>query len=139
MASATQALEALQNPDYFQTEVIIVQSDLDHLIAKSGGGACPSAAATIAMQTLRVMNGLPPHSIPHKFVLKAFREYPQLLDSRVSNKLFVDLLKFYERGLEGSTLSVTIESALSSLYVADLNGLRIADGTTDVMRSDVVR
>lgn len=85
------------------------------------------------------MTGLPPHSNPHKVALKAFREHPQLLDGRVSNKLFVDLLKFYERGLEGSTLSVTIESALSSLYVADLNGLRIADGTTDVMRPDVVR
>jgi len=118
--SVTQALDRLQNRDCFPAEVLIVQSELDLLIAKSGGGACPSAAANIAMQGLRVMNGLPPHSNPHKVALEAFRAHPKLLDGRVSNKLLVDLLQFYEKQLDGATLSVTVESAPNSPYATDL-------------------
>ncbi|MFN9294801.1 MAG: hypothetical protein ACK6EB_42540, partial [Planctomyces sp.] len=50
-------LGELQRLDDGTGDILVNQRELDELIAKSGGGACPSAAAIIATQTLRGMAG----------------------------------------------------------------------------------
>ncbi|MBL8813963.1 MAG: acyl-CoA dehydrogenase [Planctomycetaceae bacterium] len=109
----------LQRLDGGTGDVLVKQSELDKLIAKSGGGACPSAAAVIATQALRGMAGIEPHANPHRLSLQSFEAIPALLDGRVSNKLFVELLLHYEKHINGIDIEVEIQSAPNSPYATD--------------------
>lgn len=112
-------LGELQRLDDGTGDILVNQRELDELIAKSGGGACPSAAAIIATQTLRGMAGLEPHTNPHRLSLQSFVAIPKLLDGRVSNKLFVELLLYHEKYINGATIEVDIQSAPNSPYATD--------------------
>jgi alkylation response protein AidB-like acyl-CoA dehydrogenase len=117
--SVDHVIGQLREQDGSSGNILVVQDELDGLIAEGGGGACPSAAAAIAMQTLRGMAGLEPHPNPHRLSLHSFKAFPELLDGRVSNKLFVELLKHYEHQLEGASLAVDVLSAPNSPYATD--------------------
>jgi len=132
-------LTSLQQLHSQQGNVFVVQDELDPLIEESGGGACPCAAGIIAMQVLRRMNGLEKHPIPHKVALEAFRVHPKLLDGRVSNKLFVDLLLFYEKYLPQSKLSIRVQSAPNSPYATDGNVWAIDDKPDTRVAADEIK
>ncbi len=117
--SVDDVLGELQRLDSGTGDVLVKQSELDKLIAESGGGACPSAAAVIAAQALRGMTGLEPHSNPHRLSLQSFEAIPKLLDGWVSNKLFVELLLHYEKHVNGAEIEVEVQSAPNSPYATD--------------------
>jgi hypothetical protein len=130
-SSSDAILSSLQAMQTEHGDVFVVQNELDPLIEASGGGACPSAAGLIAMQALRCMTGSERHPHPHKVALEAFRNQPKLLDGRVSNKHFVDLLLFYEKYVSNAKLSIRVQSAPNSPYAADAN-VWASDGKPDV-------
>jgi alkylation response protein AidB-like acyl-CoA dehydrogenase len=130
-SSSDEILSSLQAMQTEHGDVFVVQNELDPLIEASGGGACPSAAGVIAMQALRCMTGGERHPHPHKVALDAFRNQPKLLDGRVSNKQFVDLLLFYEKYVSNAKLSIRVQSAPNSPYAADAN-VWASDGKPDV-------
>ena len=130
-SSANEVLSSLQAMQLQHGDVFVVQNELDPLIESSGGGACPSAACVIAMQALRCMAGSERHPLPHKVALEAFRNQPKLLDGRVSNKQFVDLILFYEKYVSNAKLSIRVQSAPNSPYAADAN-VWASDGNPDL-------
>ena len=103
------ALGNLQHAHGPDRSPFVLQDELDGLIREGGGGACASAAAIDALQTLRVMAGLDPLANPHKAVLKAFRDNKALLKGRVSNEQFVGLIEFYQPFLGGARVRVGVE------------------------------
>jgi alkylation response protein AidB-like acyl-CoA dehydrogenase len=117
--SVEQVIEGLQQIDQGGAEILVKQGELDGLIAKSGGGACPSAAASNAIQVLRGIAGIEHHPNPHRLALKAFEALPTLLDGRVSNKTFVELMMHYEPQLNGISMKVDVLSAPNSPYATD--------------------
>lgn len=119
--TADMALTSLQLNHSLSGDVLVEQGELDPLIAKSGGGACPTAAVGIAMQALRVMSGTKPHTSPHRLALAAFRNNPELLNGRLSNKQVVDLMLHYQKHLENSKLAILVQSAPNSPYATDAN------------------
>ncbi|MCA9129335.1 MAG: acyl-CoA dehydrogenase [Planctomycetales bacterium] len=119
--TAEVALSVLQTNHMTSGDLLVEQGELDPLIAKSGGGACPTAAVGIAFQALRVMSGMKPHTSPHRLALEAFRNSPDLLNGRLSNKQVVDLLLHYQKHLENSKLAIRVQSAPNSPYATDAN------------------
>jgi alkylation response protein AidB-like acyl-CoA dehydrogenase len=85
----------LQSPEHCLTylqaqqaeghDAFVVQSELDPIIRQGGGGACATAAAIDAIQTLRVMAGHEPLANPHRAVLKAIDHQEELLNGRVTD------------------------------------------------------
>src|SRR5262245_9757660 len=115
--SAIGALSALQQSQRESADALVDQAELDVLIHSGGGGACPSAAAIDAIQAIRVMSGLDRLKNPHKAVLAAFTNDKKLLDGRLTNEQFVNLLRFYERSyLEGHTFTVDVDLPPLSSY-----------------------
>lgn len=119
-APAAQAAQALDHPDaalsslqalqHNGVDAFVPQGELNALIHSGGGGACPSAAAIDALQTLRLMAGMEPLANPHKAVLAAFASQPDLLDGRLTNEQLVALMQFYEQAhLEGRSLQIATE------------------------------
>lgn len=92
----TDALTFLQQRHELTKNVFVEQNELDALIAKGGGGACPSAAAVDVLQALRAMTGEDLLSNPHKVVLASYANEPQLLNGRVSNENLQRLIEFYD-------------------------------------------
>lgn len=126
--SSNAALSALQGAHEIDGSTFVDQDDLDPLIPESGGGACASAAGIDAMQTLRVMAGLEKLANPHRSLLAAFANEPDLLKGRVPNDRFVRLLKFYQSYLDGATLAVEVESAANSKHTDDHRGWTTSEG-----------
>ncbi len=92
--------------------VFVLQKELDILIAKAGGGACPSAAAIDLLQVLLGMTGDKLIANPHKVALEAFTHEPRLLNGRVPNELFEKLIKYYDQQhLLDSNLKISIKSS----------------------------
>ncbi len=114
--NAVQEIQELQGA---QRNVIVAQSELDVLIPKSGGGACPSSAVAILYQSARRLCGLDFDQMPHKLALQAFTDMPELLNGRLSNTQVVDLMKFYFRHMPASELSIEVVSAPNSPYATD--------------------
>lgn len=117
--SATNALETLLEIQGRGGSVLVDQSDLDPLIRKGGGGACPSAAAVVAYQAMRVLAGLEPDQHPHKVAVAAFASDPTLLQGRLTNTQFINLLRHYGGMLEGATIDVEAISAPNSPHAID--------------------
>jgi alkylation response protein AidB-like acyl-CoA dehydrogenase len=110
------ALDLLQKAHGKDGGTFVLQEELDPLIDKDGGGACPSAAAIDLLQALRLMAGLDSLANPHKAVLEAFAKNKDLLKGRLSNEQLVNLIKFYQPHLGGTGLDVRFESAPNSGY-----------------------
>jgi alkylation response protein AidB-like acyl-CoA dehydrogenase len=117
--SVTEALQKLQNAFRSTGSALIKQGDLDPLIDDAGGGACPSAAALIAFQSLRLMAGLEAAPNPQKEVLKAFANDKSLLRGRLTNSQFTNLMDFYGRSLDGAQLTLRVISAPNSAHAGD--------------------
>ena len=117
-SSASAVFTYLQNSYQQDGNVLIKQDELDFLIQKDGGGACPSAAAVIVLQGLRIMSDVEPLGSPHKASLKSFRDLPTLLNGRVSNDLFCELIRSYDQYLPDRKVGVTATSAPDSNYAA---------------------
>ena len=74
--SAAQVLSGAVNAlreSHAKRGTIVLQSELDPLIAKGGGGSCPSCTAVNALQLLRVLAKREPLQNPHKVALDAFK------------------------------------------------------------------
>ena len=110
------ALSALQKRHAVGMSAFVVQQELDGLIREGGGGACASAAGIDLLQALRIMEGLDPLSNPHQVVLSSFTDQQELLNGRVTNDQFVQLMDFYEPHLADRDVTVTIESGSDSPY-----------------------
>lgn len=115
-ATATTALSTLQAEHAADATTFVIENELDGLIAKDGGGACASAAGIDALQCLRLMAGLKKIPNPHKVVLSSFMRHPELLNGRVSNERFVELLQFYAQHLSNHSLTVAVQSAPNSIH-----------------------
>lgn len=113
---AGEAIGMLQRADGKDGEVFVAQGELDSLIAKDGGGACPSAACIDLTQVLRVMAGLDPLRNPHKAALAAFKDQPDLLAGRLTNDQVVKLIGFYRQYLGTGKIGVDVVSAPKSGY-----------------------
>ena len=110
------ALDRLQKEHAADSNGFVLQEELDGLIGKDGGGACASAAAIDALQCLRLMAGMQKLANPHKVVLSAFANDPELLKGRVTNERFAESMRFYGAQLEGHTISVHTQSAPNSIH-----------------------
>lgn len=115
---AGEALETLLEAQDRGSGVLINQSDLDPLIHKGGGGACPSAAALVAYQTMRLQAGFHPDRNPFRTVTAAFAADPSLLRGRLTNTQFAGLLRHYGEQLEGASFKVDVISAPNSPHAA---------------------
>lgn len=109
-------LSQLQELFKNDNRILVKQDELDSLIRENGGGACPSAAGIIVLQGLRAMSGMELLDNPHKASLKAFKEHPALLNGRVSNELFCELIRSYEQYFDGRKITMTVSSAPDSNY-----------------------
>jgi alkylation response protein AidB-like acyl-CoA dehydrogenase len=117
---ARDALAALQTAHDSGKAAFVLQSELDPLIDKDGGGACPSAAVINAIQAVRLMVGLNAFGNPQKVVLTSFADQPDLLKGRLSNDQVVNLLEFYDdKHLPECAFDVTVLSASNSPYASD--------------------
>lgn len=105
------AITALQHSHTDEAPSFVLQSELNDLIRDGGGGACASAAGIDALQTLRIMTGLPKLQHPHKVVLTTFTDQPSLLKGRVTNDEFARLLKFYQPHIPGKQLTLTVQGS----------------------------
>lgn len=110
------SLDLLQADHSDHKPLLVSQAELDQLIHKDGGGACPIAAGLIAEQTLRSMAGLPLNLNPHRTALRIFQEKPELKEGRISNQRFVELLAFMLKGLKDTPVAITTDSAATSEY-----------------------
>lgn len=110
------ALDRLQADHSDHAPLLLSQDELDQLIQKDGGGACPIAAGLIVEQTLRSMIGLPLDLHPHRTALRLFQEKPELKEGRISNQRFVELLAFLCKGLDETPVAITTSSAPTSDY-----------------------
>ncbi len=117
--SASAALERLLDAQKRGERVWIEQGELDPLIREGGGGACPSAAAIVAYQAMRLLAGLDADPDPHRAVLGAFASDPSLLHGRLTNPQLVRLLRFYEGRLEGAKIEVAVATAPGSLHATE--------------------
>jgi alkylation response protein AidB-like acyl-CoA dehydrogenase len=122
------ALDRLQADHCDSVPLLISQDELDQLIQKDGGGACPIAAGLIVEQTLRSMIGLPLDLHPHRTALRLFQEKPELKEGRISNQRFVELLAFLCKGLDETPVAITTISAPTSNYETDGTRWNPADG-----------
>ena len=80
--TTTSAEAALTKLQAFQKDGnvgFVVQSELDPVIRQGGGGACATAAAIDAVQTLRLMVGMEPLANPHQAALAAIGKQDELL------------------------------------------------------------
>jgi alkylation response protein AidB-like acyl-CoA dehydrogenase len=112
----TSALATLQKAHAVDDNSLLMQEDLDFLIAEDGGGACATAAGINVLQTLRVMAGLDPLPNLHRAALAAFEKQPHLLKGRVTNDGFANLIAYCQTRLEAWTVAVETESAPNSKY-----------------------
>ncbi len=127
--NATSALARLQKVQLAGDDAFVLQQELNSLIEKDGGGACPSAVAIDLFQTVSVMVGAEPSRNPHKLALSAFANRPKLLNGRLSNEQFADLIEFYdERHLPEQDLRVETISAPDSPYAQGGERWSLNDG-----------
>lgn len=137
--SVEAALESLFLAQEHGDDVLVSQQDLDPLIHKGGGGACPSAAAIVVYQTARVLAGLKPDQCPHQAGLAAFSDDPARLEGRLTNRQFTQLLRYYGSQLEGAAIDVSVLSARNSPYAMDQNRWGIGESPDLTDKPDVLR
>lgn len=113
------ALDLLQAEHKEDNPILVSQGELDQLIEKDGGGACPLAAALIAEQTLRSMAELPLNQYPHRTALRLFQEKPELKEGLISNVRFIEVLSLLCKGLTEKPIAITKVSAPTSTYESD--------------------
>lgn len=109
------AIDLLQTLQKKDSNTLIDAGQLNCLIDKDGGGACASSAGIILLQTLRVLSGYTAISNPHKVVLSSFANQKELLEGRVSDRQFINLIDFYQSYLPGKSVEVKIIK--SSTYI----------------------
>lgn len=105
------AVDALRRAHQDNGSTIVVQSELDPLIAKEGGGSCPTCTAVNSLQLLRILTNREALPNPHKAALNAFSAEPKLLKGRLKNSQVVHLLEFFEQDLDGANLDVTVQTS----------------------------
>ena len=137
--SVQTALESLLSAQARGDGLLVDQKDLDPLIHKGGGGACPSAAAVVAYQAMRVAAGLEPDPRPHQAALAAFADDPARLEGRLTNAQFAELLRYYGSQLEGAAVEVSVLSARNSPYAMDNNRWGTGESPDLAERPDVLR
>ena len=116
-SSAASAITALQTLQEQGKDAFVVQGELDPVIRQGGGGACASAAAIDAIQTLRLMAGMEALANPHKAALAAIEKQDELLNGRVSNEQLVTLLNGYAaEHLEGRKLAIEVSATPNGPY-----------------------
>ncbi|QDT17207.1 acyl-CoA dehydrogenase family protein [Alienimonas californiensis] len=119
--STAEALTKLQERHESGDGPFVEMDELNFLIRPGGGGSCASAAGLIVLQAGRALLGRDAYERPHMGVLGAFQDQPTLLNGRVTNNEFVDLLEFYERHLGGGGFSTETLSAPNSPHAQDGN------------------
>lgn len=112
------ALAGIQQQHSESNPIIVAQGELDTLIAPDGGGACPISAALIAVQGVRAMAGQSREPRPHRLALRVFKDMPELLQGRISNERFVDLLTYLCQDLDDQAAAITVVSAPNSPHAA---------------------
>jgi alkylation response protein AidB-like acyl-CoA dehydrogenase len=116
-SSAESAITALQTLQEQGRDIFVVQGELDPVIRQGGGGACASAAAIDAIQTLRLMAGMEALANPHKAALTAIKKQEELLNGRVSNEQLVTLLDGYAaEHLDGRKLTIEVSATPNGPY-----------------------
>lgn len=116
-SSAESAITALQTLQEQGKDAFVVQGELDPVIRQGGGGACASAAAIDAIQTLRLMAGMEALPNPHKAALAAVKKQEELLNGRVSNEQLVTLLDGYAaEHLDGRKLTIEVSATPNGPY-----------------------
>lgn len=116
-SSPEAALFALQSQQKEGKDALVLQGELDPIIRQGGGGACASAAAINAIQSLRLMSGLEPLANPHKAVLAAIGRQDELLNGRVSNEQLTTLLNgLASEHLKQTKLDVEVSVAPNSSF-----------------------
>ncbi len=119
-ADVCAAVTRLRDTHSTNANPFVVQSELDTVIREGGGGACASAAAVDAIQVLRTMAGRGVLNNPHRAVLAAFSNQPELLNGRVTNDQLRRLIAFYdERYFDEATIDCQIQSAINSRYASN--------------------
>jgi alkylation response protein AidB-like acyl-CoA dehydrogenase len=107
LGSPAAELSALQQMQSEGRDVFVLQKELDPVIRQGGGGACASAAAIDAIQTLRVMTRQEPLPNPHEAALAAIGRQEELLNGRVTDEQLAELLQQYATNhLQGWRLGI---------------------------------
>lgn len=117
--SPTTALATLQKLESQAGNVLVVQGEMDTLIAKDGGGACATATGVNALLTIGYMAGLEPKVNPYRLGLAAIDAQPNLLHGRVTNAGLVELIRQGQSQLGTVTLDVDVHSAPNSKHATD--------------------
>lgn len=145
-ASSEAAITALQAIQEQGKDAFVVQRELDPVIRQGGGGACASAAAIDAIQTLRLMAGMEPLANPHKAALAAIARQGELLNGRVSNEQLATMLEGYAaEHLEGWNPAIAVSASPNAPYSptgrpwASLEGpdLSLVDGQLKIVTFSV--
>lgn len=110
------AFDQLQSQHTEDFPLFVLQGEMDDLIGPGGGGACPLAAGLTAMQSLRLMAGLPAHHQPHRIALQMLNGNPELLQGRISNEKFVEVIKHLCESLGDKPLSIQVVSSPTSSH-----------------------
>lgn len=141
-SSAASAITAFQTLQEQGKHAFVVQGELNPVIRQGGGGACASAAAIDAIQTLRLMAGMEALPNPHKAALAAIEKQDELLNGRVSNEQLVTLLDGYAaEHLEGWKLAIEVSETPNGPYsptgrpwaISEGPDLSLADGQLKIV------
>lgn len=119
VASAKYAIDAVRAAHSDACPTIVVQKELDRLVDKDGGGACPLSAGLIADQVIRAMAGIPLDPQPHRSALRIFQQRPELKEGRISNDRFERLLQDLAVEISGVNLEVEVVSAPNSKHAGN--------------------
>ncbi|WP_197171625.1 acyl-CoA dehydrogenase family protein [Novipirellula aureliae] len=122
------ALIQVQHLHSENSPVIVAQGELDQLIDRNGGGACPLSAALIAAQGIRIMADLPVDPYPHRSALRMFQSKPELKEGRIDNERFVELLAYVCSDLDEKPFAISTVSAPNSPHVTTGQRWSPADG-----------
>lgn len=109
-----EVLTYLQKLQSVTRTALAVQPDYDPMIRPEGGGACATATGFNVIQSIARVSELSLELSPKTMIEDAFRALPFLLDGRVSNPQFVDLLNFLAPAVGGRGLDIDIVESIQS-------------------------
>ncbi len=110
------AFDRLQSGHTEDSPLFVLQGEMDDLIGPDGGGACPLAAGLTAIQCLRLMAELPAEQQPHRLALRLLNGKPELLQGRIKNDRFVEVIKHLCESLDGEPITIQVISSPTSTH-----------------------
>ena len=119
IASSQYAIDAVRAAHSDESPTIVVQNELDKLVDKDGGRACPLSAGLIADQVVRVMASVPMDQQPHRAAMRIFQRRPELKEGRITNDRFVRLIQDLAAETDGFGLEVDVVSARNSKHAKE--------------------